>query len=53
MNFSTFYAPCHRCSSKFVGPIDGFLHDVKCWGWRTAIYNLRLRFWDPDGLLDD
>lgn len=38
-----------RCDHREdSGPVDGFIHDLRCWGWRTALYNLHFRLfrWD-------
>ena len=39
---------CTRCGSHYDRDIlSGFVHDVRCWGWGTALYNLRLRLVPP------
>lgn len=37
------------------GPLDGFRHDLGCWGLRTALYNLwwRLFHWDETAWAGD
>ncbi len=40
--------PTHCVHTEDSGPLDGFRHDVGCWGWRTALWNLwyRVCHWD-------
>lgn len=36
--------PCRRCGRGTTEHLDwtsNFWHDLRCWGLRTAIYNLR------------
>lgn len=40
---------CDRCGKAVeVNVLDTFAHDLRCWGWRTAFYNLRIRLCPPD-----
>lgn len=50
------YVPnnCPRCRS--VGDeniITNFFHDVRCWSWKTAWFNLCERLFHPEEFFDD
>lgn len=35
--------PCQRCgggTTENLEWLQNFRHDVRCWGWRTALHNL-------------
>lgn len=42
-------AGCSRCGRwREQNALIGALHDLTCWGWRTALYNLRFRLRDTE-----
>lgn len=49
MFLGTVTSHCHRCG-KDEGrtALGDFRHDLRCWGVRTAGYNLWVRLTDPD-----
>lgn len=42
--FETVESDCLRCDRERFTFAGGFAHDVRCWGWRTALYNVWFRF---------
>ena len=47
MNLGRIESRCFSCKQvTFDRPVGGFFHDVRCWGWKTALYNVwyRLRY---------
>jgi hypothetical protein len=44
---------CARCGSHGdANVLANAVHDLRCWGARTALYNLRIRLWPPDWFLE-
>jgi len=43
---------CHRCGQTVFTPISGFIHDIRCFGWVTAIHNEWMVIQAALGLID-
>ena len=46
------HATCQRCERCIDSPLGTFIHDVQCWSWRTAFYNLWCRVQLVFGLIE-
>ena len=43
---------CPKCDYYRNTPLRGFIHDVRCWSWRTAFYNVWCRIELVFGLIE-
>ena len=43
LNLGVIESECARCDETEFSLVGGFVHDVRCWGVGTALYNVYYR----------
>lgn len=47
-----YYTSCSRCDKFRVTFLGGIGHDLRCWGWHTALFNVAFRIKAALGIIE-